>query len=200
MIEARDSTSNGARQSNENGRTGSPLSTIDPTLKSSISGMLVNLADLWPKHDADMEPNDNSGSFANSRAARKAAQMRVMQKMKDQQAKFAAIVATGGKRNYDGGKGGGENEADLCIICRCDDDDGDNNGPLGYLRHVQRSRTLQLRSQFENKCRKDKLSMTYRVIGDKGCQVSIFLLSTYFANYDKTSKTLMSYNKFLSGS
>jgi len=171
--EACESASNGTliKKSTDHGNAGSALWTIDPALKSDISSMLQNLRDLWPKHDADTQANDSAGLTAKSREARKAAQMRVMQKMKAQQAKFAATVTTGGKGTYDGGKGSVDEESDLCIICRCDDDDGENNGPLGYLGHIQRSRALQLRSQFENLCREDKLSMTYRVTGDKGCQV-----------------------------
>jgi hypothetical protein len=36
-----------------------------------------------------------------------------------------------------------------CIICRCDDADGQNNGPLGYLGHVQRSQVAGMRAVFE---------------------------------------------------
>jgi hypothetical protein len=45
---------------------------------------------------------------------------------------------------------------------------------LGYLSHVQRSRTIQLRAQAENQNNRKNCSKEYRVIGDKGCQVSNF--------------------------
>ena len=67
-----------------------------------------------------------------------------------------------------------DDDENLCIICRCDDADGDN-GPMGYLGHVQRSRVLQLESRalFANAAnsKERKLSNVYRVVGDKGCQV-----------------------------
>jgi hypothetical protein len=75
------------------------------------------------------------------REARKAAQQRVMEMMKKKQEAFVKTLApsetgTGGVDKMDDGE-----DADLCsIICRCDDTDGENNGPLGYLGHVQRSR------------------------------------------------------------
>ena len=68
-----------------------------------------------------------------------------------------------------------DNEADLCIICRCDDADGENNGPLGYLGHVQRSRMLQMRAVGEwsgQDAPSPKLVNMYRVVGHMGCQVS----------------------------
>ena len=96
--------------------------------------------------------------------------MRVLERMKKQQASFAASkgdvekVGLGDTSNVD-------EDADLCIICRCDDEDGENNGPLGYLGHVQRSRTLQFRSQIELCSAFYKLTNAYRVVGDKGLQV-----------------------------
>ena len=36
-----------------------------------------------------------------------------------------------------------------CIICRCEDADGEINGPLGYLGHEQRSWVMQLRPVAE---------------------------------------------------
>jgi len=74
------------------------------------------------------------------------------------------------------------NEENLCIICKCDDEDGDN-GPMGYLGHVQRSRVCQLASKSTLRefgiCREVKdgdidLDNIYRVVGDKGCQVRFF--------------------------
>lgn len=164
------SSGNPVQNADSSGELGSPLWTIDPVLKANVSGMLRDLHDLWPKHDNERKSEDNSGLTAKGREARKAAQIRILKRMKDQQAKFAATVVTDGKSSYEGGKGLDE-ESDLCIICRCDDDDGENNGPLGYLGHVQRSRTLQLRSQFESQCREGEITRTYRVVGDKGCQV-----------------------------
>jgi hypothetical protein len=63
-----------------------------------------------------------------------------------------------------------DEEGDLCIICRCDDTDGENNGPLGYLGHVQRSRYAEMRSSNEASS-SNILYVTYRVAGHRGCQL-----------------------------
>ena len=68
-----------------------------------------------------------------------------------------------------------DDSENLCIICKCDDANGEN-GPMGYLGHVQRSRVCQLTSDsiLKRAGLSDDLDLKnlYRVVGDKGCQVS----------------------------
>ena len=154
--------------------------TIDERVRSTIGGMLKGLPELWPveneKSSAGPKTNDKS------KEARKAAQERVLKMMKQKQAAFAATIApTPGQENKM--DEGDDEEADLCIICRCDDADGENNGPLGYLGHVQRSRVAQMRAVSEAASRardigcESSLLQKYRVIGHMGCQVSeLYLL------------------------
>lgn len=149
--------------------------TIDENVRSTIRGMLENLPELWPVE----RKVSSGGSKSNdkSKEARKAAQQRVIEMMKQKQAAFAATItpsATEGNKMEDAE----EEKADLCIICRCDDADGENNGPLGYLGHVQRSRVAQMRALSEMN-RRDResdgsnhLLEKYRVVGHMGCQVS----------------------------
>jgi hypothetical protein len=153
--------------------SGSSAWTINVEVRSTISGMLENLPDLWPKPRKQAASPEKGN--AKNKEARKAAQQRVMEMMKVKQAAFAATITpadvpSGGK-NEDN-----EQETDLCIICRCDDTDGENNGPLGYLGHVQRSRMVQMRSTgecFHRDQEKPALVNSYRVVGHMGCQVSI---------------------------
>jgi hypothetical protein len=132
--------------------------------------MLDNLPDLWPNDEASKSELGQEKVSEKNRQARKSAQMRVLERMKKQQASFAASMGDIEKVGF-GDTSNVDEEADLCIICRCDDEDGENNGPLGYLGHVQRSRTLQFRSQIELCSAFYKLTNAYRVVGDKGCQV-----------------------------
>lgn len=168
--------------------------TIDPSVRAAVAGMLSDLPDLWPKDESDEIPSSSTGSgggmSAKSREARKAAQLRALERMRKQQASFAASLTALDASSGSGKKSGAgdvDDEADLCIICRCDDADGENNGPLGYLGHVQRSRALQLRASVEagNRANYDNdgaddteressenlLYRTYRVVGDRGCQL-----------------------------
>jgi len=144
--------------------------TIDDHLRSTIRGMLQGLTGLWPSKESAADQNGKDKNSEKSREARKAAQKRIMERMRKQQASFAASMATDEKEGF-GSANAIDEEADLCIICRCDDEDGENNGPLGYLGHVQRSRALQLRCHREHLDKKDKVTMAYRVVGDKGCQI-----------------------------
>jgi hypothetical protein len=148
----------------------STLWTIDEHLQSTVQGMLSNLPDLWPTGDEGISAQDMDKLSDKSRQARKAAQLRIMERMKRQQASFAASMAEDEKISF-GDSGNVNEETDLCIICRCDDEDGENNGPLGYLGHEQRSQYLQLRSQTEWLGGNSIIGKSYRVIGDKGCQV-----------------------------
>lgn len=152
--------------------SGSSTWTINEEVKSIIRGMLENLPDLWPMaRKQSASPDKGHGK---TKEDRKAAQQRVMEMMKRKQAAFAATMApldvpSGGNNEEN------EQETDLCIICRCDDADGENNGPLGYLGHVQRSRMLQMRSTgecFHRDEGKHALANSYRVVGHMGCQVS----------------------------
>lgn len=147
--------------------------TIDDNVHNTIKGMLANLSELWPE-DRDRSSSEVKEKTKN-KEARKAAQMRVMEMMKRKQKAFAATIAPSAESI--GSKIGANDETDLCIICRCDDADGENNGPLGYLGHVQRSRVSQMRSSCEavNRIDIDPISRdlleTYRVVGHMGCQV-----------------------------
>ena len=143
--------------------------TINAVIRVTIGGMLANLPDLWPKEASASMDDDTDRLNAKSKEARKAAQQRVMDSMKKKQSAFAATIAP--TKNYVAGKMGvEEDEEDLCIICRCDDADGENNGPLGYLGHVQRSRYAQIRMSTEA-TKKDSIYLTYRVAGHRGCQL-----------------------------
>lgn len=101
---------------------------------------------------------------------------RALAKMKKLQSSFAASISS--QFNDDSEKKlVDDDEENLCIICKCDDADGDN-GPMGYLGHVQRSRVAQLACKTNLRETGDSenldLNNIYRVVGDKGCQVSSF--------------------------
>mmetsp|Transcript_1634 Transcript_1634/g.2573 ORF Transcript_1634/g.2573 Transcript_1634/m.2573 type:complete len:2448 (-) Transcript_1634:7099-14442(-) len=155
--------------------------TIDEAVRTKIIGMLMKLADLWPEKRKILASKEADELSAKNKEARKAAQMRVMAMMKKKQNAFAAHMETadGGSGNTTPGKvdNQDEDESDLCIICRCDDADGETNGPLGYLGHVQRSRAAQMRTTKEGtgfnfaKQERNELFQTYRVVGDRGCQL-----------------------------
>jgi hypothetical protein len=154
------------------GELGSSTWTIDDEVRSTIRGMLSNLPDLWPEDRPKVaSPSDNSNT--KSREAGKAHQMRVLEMMKQRQQVFASTIAPSEKASETSEVA--ETAGDLCIICRCDDADGENNGPLGYLGHVQRSRVAQLRAHTEGYNSDGPFSQlfrTYRVVGHMGCQVS----------------------------
>lgn len=142
---------------------------------NKIKRMLANLPNLWPGDQDETASDDLSTStHEKNKEARKAAQARVLAKMKKRQASFAASISSQLKDEPDK-MIIDDSEENLCIICRCDDADGDN-GPMGYLGHVQRSRVLQLESKALYAsgidCKDLTLSNVYRVVGDKGCQVS----------------------------
>jgi hypothetical protein len=143
--------------------------------RDKIKRMLNNLPELWPKPKDASAPEDISlSAHEKNKEARKAAQARVLAKMQKQQASFAASISSQFKDESE--KKLMDDDENLCIICRCDDADGDN-GPMGYLGHVQRSRVLQLESlkalhaSFEDS-NDLNLGNVYRVVGDIGCQVS----------------------------
>lgn len=145
--------------------------TIDEDVRKAISGMLCNLHSLWPKAREKNPSGDKSSD--KGKEAGKAAQQRALEMMKKRQNMFLSTISPTDMPSA--GNDEEENETDLCIICRCDDSDGDNNGPLGYLGHVQRSRMTQMRSTREWASRdegKPGLVNTYRVVGHMGCQVS----------------------------
>jgi hypothetical protein len=142
---------------------------ISDDIKNTVMGMLHGIPDLWPKEDQKTEPDESEKISMKSKEARKAAQKRVMDMMKEKQNAFAATIApsdpaTSNKMDVD------NEEGDLCIICRCDDTDGENNGPLGYLGHVQRSRYAQMRLSSEASST-NMLYKTYKVAGHRGCQL-----------------------------
>jgi hypothetical protein len=149
--------------------------TIDHKIRSTVCGMLSGLPELWP---AEREQGATENRTKDrGKEARKAAQARVLEMMREKQATFAATIAPAGQGTLmDDAE---DEEADLCIICRCDDTNGENNGPLGYLGHVQRSRVAEVRSMREaaNKRQNGSLGMAllqkYRVVGHMGCQVRI---------------------------
>ncbi len=144
--------------------------TIDEDVRNVIRRMLANLTDLWPMERSKSESSEKTTPKVSE--AGKAAQKRQLEKMRKMQAKFAATI-----QGLDDQKNTNETDtgSDQCIICRCDDVDGENNGPLGFLGHVQRSRVVQMRSTIEADRRKGvplELSRSYLVVGHKGCQVS----------------------------
>ena len=141
--------------------------------------MLANLPDLWPgtTDDSSADAASSSGASEKMKEAQKAAQARALARMKKLQSSFAASMSSqftdeSEKKLVD------DDEENLCIICKCDDADGDN-GPMGYLGHVQRSRVAQLASKsflgHTGVSGSDDLNNLYRVVGDKGCQVRCFL-------------------------
>lgn len=137
---------------------------IGPELQSIIRGMLHNLPDLWPKtREIAASP---SKSTAKGKEAMKRKQEQVMAMMRQKQELFAQTIP------FHDDKADENDENETCIICRCDDADGENNGPLGYLGHVQRSRAVQLRYCKEISD-SDILSRTFRVVGHMGCMVSM---------------------------
>jgi hypothetical protein len=147
--------------------------TIDQKIRSTICGMFSGIPELWP---ADREQGaTEQRTNDRGKEARKTAQARVLAMMKEKQAAFAATIAPAGHGTLmDDAE---DEEADLCIICRCDDTCGESNGPLGYLGHVQRSRVAQVRSMREaaNRGHNGSLGIAllqkYRVVGHMGCQV-----------------------------
>lgn len=174
------------RSAREDGNNSSHLgdsisteSSIDPEVSKLVSGMLANLPDLWPVEidSTSSGPGDADRMSAKSREARKAAQRRAMERMMKAQSSFAASLSVENGGTELDAETEDDEEADLCIICRCDDADGENNGPLGFLGHVQRSRALQLRSLAEGSQLSpseedaDGLYQAYRVVGDRGCQL-----------------------------
>ncbi len=153
--------------------TGSSIWTIDETVRVTISDMLSNLPDLWPK-PVDNTKQKESSANEESKKRGKLAQQRMLEMMRKKQSAFSATMETSESGGNEDSK---EQEEDLCIICRCDDADGENNGPLGYLGHVQRSRVAQMRACCEGIGKANEgiesrsLYQKYRVVGHMGCQV-----------------------------
>lgn len=135
--------------------------TIDEELRNTIQGMLDNLPKLWPDPVSEATEKSSSAEKKSSQAG-KAAQQRQLELMRKRQAKFAAAMLQDQGTETDTA----DKEHSQCIICRCDDVDG--NGPLGYLGHVQRSRVTQLRASREFS---GPLVQSYRVVGHMGCQL-----------------------------
>jgi len=143
---------------------------ISEEIRETIVGMLHDIPNLWPKEKHETVTTDSDTANAKNKEARKAAQLRVMEMMRKKQNAFAETIApaeagSDNKMDIDNNE-----EGDLCIICRCDDTDGENNGPLGYLGHVQRSRYAQMRASNEVSGN-NALYKTYRVAGHRGCQL-----------------------------
>lgn len=145
--------------------------TIDNEVLQAVHGMLSNLADLWPA-PVDESANASSNGDTKSKERGKAAQQRMLAMMKMKQNAFAAAMGPEDS-SADKKSGASEQEEELCIICRCDDADGENNGPLGFLGHVQRSRVAQMRGCIEIPRDSESSSIyeKYRVVGHMGCQV-----------------------------
>jgi len=153
-----------ARQRPASSSDTATLWTIDETTRDTIVRMLSGLPDLWPSsRDKSISPQKTS--MKNSEAG-KAAQRRQMEIMKKMQAQFAATIKPSDDPAQ---KRMGQENSDQCIICRCDHLEGENNGPLGYLGHVQRSRVSQLRCALHAVTNNEK--NMYQVIGHMGCQV-----------------------------
>jgi hypothetical protein len=151
---------------------------IDPDIRAVVKDMLSNLPELWPGKDIGSSDDTSLNEINDkSKEVQKAAQSRALAKMKKLQISFAASIASQStsateKKLFD------DNEENLCIICKCDDADGDN-GPMGYLGHVQRSRVAQLasKSTLREYCVSKNLDLNsiHRVVGEKGCQVILSL-------------------------
>ena len=154
--------------------SGMTIWTIDDNVRLTISGMLSNLVDLWPK-PVDDSAEKASTSDKKNKERGKAAQQRMLEMMRKKQSAFVASM--GPTDTKPDSKENASEEDDLCIICRCDDADGENNGPLGFLGHVQRSRVCQMRACSEATSKANagidtfSLSQRYRVVGHMGCQV-----------------------------
>lgn len=153
-------------------------SMVRPEIAVHVKEMLTDLPELWPSKE-NTSPAANSGRSAaseKSKEAQRAAQARALAKMKRLQSSFAASLSS--QLNDSGEKRfpSDADEENLCIICKCDNADGDN-GPMGYLGHVQRSRVCQLtaKSALKKAGLSENLDLDldniYRVVGDKGCQV-----------------------------
>jgi hypothetical protein len=148
--------------------------TIDDNVRLKISGMLKNLPDLWPQRVDESVEKEASANRAKKERG-KAAQERMLDMMRKKQSAFVESMGTS-----ESGRESTSNEPeeeDLCIICRCDDADGENNGPLGFLGHVQRSRVAQMRacseaiSKAHERVEDFSVFQRYRVVGHMGCQV-----------------------------
>ena len=173
---ASESATSGARVDS---KSSAESSTIEPQIRSQVRKMLANLP-LWPgvTTDSSMNASNSSAASEKSKEAQKAAQARALAKMKKLQSSFAESIKS--QNNDDSVKeAASDDEENLCIICKCDDADG-HNGPVGYLGHVQRSRVAQLASKSmlgkTSETENLELNNIYRVVGDKGCQVSLFTL------------------------
>ena len=155
--------------------TGGESWTIDDTVRFTISEMLSGLEDLWPK-PVDESQEKTSTADKKNKERGKAAQQRMLAMMKMKQSAFVAAMGPVESKPDSKGDVSDEDE-DLCIICRCDDADGENNGPLGFLGHVQRSRVSQMRACCEAISKANEgigtfsLFQKYRVVGHMGCQV-----------------------------
>lgn len=143
--------------------------TIDDTVRVTISAMLSNLTDLWPNPiDEPSQKKDKTDEKKKERG--KAAQLKMLEMMRKKQSAFVASMGPEDEKK-DAKTAEADEEADLCIICRCDDADGENNGPLGFLGHVQRSRVAQMRacceavSKAHDGIEANALFHRYRVVG-----------------------------------
>ena len=155
--------------------------TIDDNIRATISEMLSNLADLWPKPVDESLAKPSTAEKKNKERG-KAAQKRMLEMMRKKQSAF--MTSMGPDDSKMDSKEDASDEEDLCIICRCDDADGENNGPLGFLGHVQRSRVSQMRacseavSKANEGIEKFSLFQRYRVVGHMGCQVRLVCTMT----------------------
>jgi len=155
--------------------SGTTIWSIDETVRLTISKMLSNLPDLWPKA-ADNSSQKVSSANEEKKERGKIAQQRMLEMMRKKQSAFSATMGTSDEGASDKEQLE-ETKGDVCIICRCDDADGGNNGPLGFLGHVQRSRVAQMRACSEGigKAKEginsQSLYQKYRVVGHMGCQV-----------------------------
>ena len=160
--------SSGRRFFSEKEPTASSTWSIDDDIVSAIKRMLADLPELWPTDKTEATAQDLSSAKKKERG--KAAQLMMMERMRRKQLQFAESMGPTASQVEDESK---SRESELCIICRCDDADGENNGPIGYLGHVQRSRNASLRMPLEviEGHSSPKLSNMYRVVGHMGCQL-----------------------------
>ena len=122
-----------------------------------VASFAPYLARLWPSKDPPRNTSspDAEQSENLKKAACKEARARAMAKMKAMQSNFAVANANALDDET-------ENEDNLCIICRCANDE-----PMGFIAHAQRSRIFQ---HPVSKTR-NKMSTFCTVVNQSGCQL-----------------------------
>ncbi|VEU39720.1 unnamed protein product [Pseudo-nitzschia multistriata] len=95
---------------------GTTIWSIDETVRVTISGMLSNLPDLWPKA-ADDKMQKEASANEEKKERGKIAQQRMLEMMRKKQSAFEKKMGTSDKGSVKDQLE--QAEDDLCIICRC---------------------------------------------------------------------------------